>query len=108
MIEASQTPVAKDDSKPTDPTTYTSVMSTPARRLRPRIADRGCIPFAELMAEALYGEGGYYRGEETPIGTGGDFVTGSSLSPLFGRATAPLSWMLPRPESVLTMESIRR
>jgi len=42
------------------------------------------------MMEALYGEGGYYTGEETPIGTSGDFVTGSSLSPLFGRATARL------------------
>ena len=65
-------------------------MSTPAQRLRKRIAAEGPIPFVELMAEALYGEGGYYRGEEIPIGTGGDFVTGSSLSPLFGQATAQL------------------
>lgn len=73
-----------------DPTTYTSAMSTPAQRLKKRIAARGPIPFAELMAEALYGEGGYYRREEIPIGTGADFVTGSSLSPLFGRASAEL------------------
>ena len=39
------------------------------------------------MEEALYGEGGYYRRDELPIGEAGDFVTGSSLSPLFGRAT---------------------
>lgn len=65
-------------------------MSTPAHRLKDRIGDHGRISFADFMAEALYGEGGYYRREETPIGPGGDFVTGSSLSPLFGRATAQL------------------
>jgi SAM-dependent MidA family methyltransferase len=80
-------------------------MSTPAQRLQKRIADRGRIPFAELMAEALYGEGGYYGREEIPIGTSGDFVTGSSLSPLFGRATAQLvrrlDEVLGRPADIL-------
>src|SRR5687767_11161578 len=42
------------------------------------------------MDEALYGEAGYYRRDEAPIGKRGDFVTGSALSPLFGRATARL------------------
>lgn len=42
------------------------------------------------MDEALYGKGGYYTGEEPPIGIGGDFVTGSSHSPLFGQSTAEL------------------
>jgi SAM-dependent MidA family methyltransferase len=42
------------------------------------------------MEEALYGEGGYYRGDDLPIGEAGDFVTGSSFSPLFGRSTARL------------------
>src|SRR5262245_18082379 len=42
------------------------------------------------MEEALYGEGGYYRRENVPIGEAGDYVTGSSFSPLFGRATARL------------------
>lgn len=42
------------------------------------------------MDQALYGEGGYYRREALAIGEDGDFVTGSSLSPLFGRATARL------------------
>ena len=42
------------------------------------------------MEEALYGELGYYRREDVPIGEGGDYVTGSSFSPLFGRATARL------------------
>jgi SAM-dependent MidA family methyltransferase len=48
------------------------------------------MPFSEFMEEALYGEGGYYAREAFPVGTGGDFVTGSSFSPLFGRATARL------------------
>jgi SAM-dependent MidA family methyltransferase len=42
------------------------------------------------MEEALYGAGGYYRRAEIPIGEAGDYVTGSSLSPLFGRATGRL------------------
>lgn len=48
------------------------------------------LPFAAFMEEALYGEGGYYRREALVIGEKGDFVTGSSLSSLFGRATARL------------------
>jgi len=63
---------------------------SPADRLRARIAERGAIPFAAFMEEALYGEGGYYRCGALPIGEAGDYVTGSSLSPLFGRATARL------------------
>jgi SAM-dependent MidA family methyltransferase len=42
------------------------------------------------MAAALYGEDGYYRRPELPIGPAGDFVTGSSLSPLFASTTARL------------------
>jgi SAM-dependent MidA family methyltransferase len=63
---------------------------SPAERLRRRIAENGPIPFALFMEEALYGDGGYYAREELPIGETGDFVTGSSLSPLFGQATARL------------------
>lgn len=48
------------------------------------------LPFAAFMDQALYGEGGYYRRETLAIGEEGDFVTGSSLSSLFGRATARL------------------
>jgi SAM-dependent MidA family methyltransferase len=48
------------------------------------------IPFATFMEEALYGPEGYYRRPDLPIGESGDYVTGSSLSPLFGRATARL------------------
>jgi SAM-dependent MidA family methyltransferase len=40
------------------------------------------------MEDALYGEGGYYTRDPPAIGMDGDYVTGSSLSPLFGRATA--------------------
>lgn len=65
-------------------------MPTPADRLRDRIRASGPIPFAAFMEEALYGEGGYYRRDDLPIGEEGDFVTGSSFSPLFGRATARL------------------
>ena len=59
-----------------------------ARRLAERIRDEGPLPFAVVMEEALYGEGGYYARERPAIGADGDFVTGSSLSPMFGRATA--------------------
>lgn len=60
------------------------------QRLRARLAEAGPLPFADFMEEALYGEGGYYRRSELAIGEGGDYVTGSTLSPLFGRATARL------------------
>jgi SAM-dependent MidA family methyltransferase len=65
-------------------------MSVPADRLRERIRSSGPIPFAVFMEEALYGEGGYYRKTDLPIGEEGDYVTGFSFSPLFGRATARL------------------
>lgn len=48
------------------------------------------------MEEALYGERGYYRQDRFPAtppaasGEGGDYVTGSSFSPLFARSTARL------------------
>ena len=71
-------------------------MSTPADRLRTRIRAEGPIPFAAFMEEALYGEGGYYRLEDVPIGEAGDYVTGSSFSPLFGRATSRLLRRLDR------------
>jgi SAM-dependent MidA family methyltransferase len=65
-------------------------MSEIETRLRDRIRRRGAIPFAEFMEEALYGPHGYYARQELPIGKHGDYVTGSSLSPLFGRCTARL------------------
>jgi SAM-dependent MidA family methyltransferase len=71
-------------------------MPTPADRLRERIQAEGPIPFAVFMEEALYGEAGYYNRPDPPIGEAGDFVTGASLSPLFGRATARLLRRLDR------------
>lgn len=66
-------------------------MPSPIERLRRRIREQGAIVFPELMEEALYGEGGYYNRAELAIGEqGGDFITGSTLSDLFGRATARL------------------
>lgn len=61
-------------------------MGSPADRLRRRISRDGPVSFHDFMEEALYGEGGYYSRAEPPVGR--DFATGSSLSPLFGRATA--------------------
>jgi SAM-dependent MidA family methyltransferase len=71
-------------------------MPTPADPLRERIRAAGPIPFAAFMEEALYGEAGYYNRPDPPIGEAGDFVTGASLSPLFGRATARLLRRLDR------------
>lgn len=65
-------------------------MSIPAGRLQDRIRAEGPIPFAAFMEEALYGDGGFYRRDDSPIGEAGDYVTGSSFSPLFGRATSRL------------------
>jgi SAM-dependent MidA family methyltransferase len=58
------------------------------RRLADRIGREGPLPFAAVMEDALYGEGGYYTRDPPAIGMDGDYVTGSSLSPLFGRSTA--------------------
>ena len=69
---------------------------SPADRLRERIRTGGPLPFAAFMEEALYGEHGYYNRPDPPIGEAGDFVTGASLSPLFGRATARLLRRLDR------------
>lgn len=71
-------------------------MSLPADRLRARIRNEGPMPFAAFMEEALYGVGGYYNRSELPIGEEGDFVTGASWSPLFGRVTARLLGRLDR------------
>jgi SAM-dependent MidA family methyltransferase len=61
-----------------------------ASPLQNLIHTRGPIPFAVFMEEALYGEGGYYNRADLPIGEEGDYATGASLSPLFGRVTARL------------------
>jgi len=65
-------------------------MMSVADRLRQRIQVEGRLPFAVFMEESLYGEGGYYNREELAIGGAGDFITGSSLTPLFGHLTGRL------------------
>jgi SAM-dependent MidA family methyltransferase len=72
-------------------------MPPPPPRLQSLIRAQGPIPFAVFMEEALYGEDGYYRREDVPIGETGDYVTGASLSPLFGRVTARLLGRLDGP-----------
>jgi SAM-dependent MidA family methyltransferase len=71
-------------------------MESLVERLRGRIQYQGPLSFAEFMEESLYGEGGYYRRERLRIGNDGDFVTGSSLSPLFGSVTAEVLRRLDR------------
>lgn len=66
------------------------IMNVTEERLRERLARDGALSFKDFMQEALYGPDGYYRQTSSPIGGQGDFVTGSSLSPLFGRTTARL------------------
>ena len=65
-------------------------MPGPTETLHRRISERGRIPFAEFMEEALYAAGGYYTRPESPVGRQGDYVTGPSFSALFGRATERL------------------
>jgi len=65
-------------------------MSAPGDRLRAAIRAHGALPFAAFMEEALYGAEGYYRRAAWPVGGAGDYVTGSTLSPLFAATTARL------------------
>ena len=68
----------------TAPTT-TDLPPTPAERaIRRRIARRGPITFAEFMAAALYGPGGYY----TRSTAGADYYTGPRIHPAFGALLA--------------------
>ena len=57
--------------------------SSPAGRVRARLATQGRISVADFMAEALYGEGGYYRQERDPVGPKGDFYTSPRVHPAF-------------------------
>ena len=65
-------------------------MPTLEEGLAARIRTEGPLPFHAFMEDALYGAEGYYTRAKPAIGPAGDFVTGSSYSPLFGRATARL------------------
>ena len=54
-------------------------------RVRAAIEAKGRITFAEFMALALYGPGGYYTGGEAQrIGAAGDFFTSPHAHPAFG------------------------
>lgn len=54
--------------------------------VRELIAKNGPLTFAEFMQHALYdAERGYYRPTRTVVGTGGDFYTSVSATPMFGR-----------------------
>ena len=65
--------------------TTTNLPPTPAERaIRRRIARHGPITFAEFMAAALYGPGGYY----TRPTAGADYYTGPRIHPAFGALLA--------------------
>lgn len=54
--------------------------------IREQIARSGPITFAAFMQRALYdAEHGYYRTTRGVVGTGGDFYTSVSATPMFGR-----------------------
>ena len=58
-------------------------MNDLAERLRAMIRQHGPLRFDTFMAEALYGDGGYYH--RPPIGPSGDFVTSPHVHPVFSR-----------------------
>jgi SAM-dependent MidA family methyltransferase len=60
-------------------------------RIAARIRAEGPLRFDRFMEAALYdSEGGYYE-QEGRVGRGGDFVTGPSWHPAFGRAMARIA-----------------
>jgi NADH dehydrogenase [ubiquinone] 1 alpha subcomplex assembly factor 7 len=59
------------------------VSESAAECIRAAIRERGPITFAEFMAEALYGPGGFYEG--TPIGERAHFVTSPHVHPIYSR-----------------------
>ena len=80
-------------------------LPTPAERaIRRRIARHGPITFAEFMAAALYGPGGYY----TRPTVGADYYTGPQVHPAFGALLAVqlfhLWTLLERPDPFNVLE----
>src|SRR5678815_697261 len=64
-------------------------MSQISSLLRHEIDANGPIPFARFMAVALYcPKIGYYERDPAVIGSGGDFYTSVSTSPVFGQLLA--------------------
>ena len=74
------------------------------RAIRRRIARHGPITFAEYMARALYGPGGYY----TRNAAGGDYYTSPQVHPAFGALLAVQlfrCWeLLDRPDPFFVIE----
>ena len=82
-----------------------SIPTAAERAIRRRIARRGPVPFAEYMAAALYGPGGYYtRAGANPLA---DYYTAPQVHPAFGALLAVQLfhlWTLlarPRPFAVI-------
>jgi SAM-dependent MidA family methyltransferase len=80
-----------------------------AQRLAACIRAEGPLRFDRFMEAALYDpEGGYYE-QEGRVGRGGDFVTGPSWHPAFGRTMARIARRLREEEiSEKGGESLRR
>ncbi|MDE2787710.1 MAG: SAM-dependent methyltransferase [Chloroflexota bacterium] len=83
----------------------TDLPPSPAERaIRRRIARHGPITFAEYMARALYGPGGYY----TRSGAGDDYYTSPQVHPAFGALLAVQlfrCWeLLDRPDPFFVIE----
>ncbi len=53
-------------------------------RLIEHIGHFGPLPFERFMAEALYGDGGFFTSAELRSVKGGDFLTSPEVSPMFG------------------------
>ena len=83
---------------------HMSVPTVAERAIRRRIARHGPITFAEYMARALYGPGGYY----TRNGAGSDYYTSPKVHPAFGALLAVQLFrfwrLLERPEPFFVIE----
>ena len=81
-----------------------SVPTVAERAIRRRIARQGPITFAEYMARALYGPGGYY----TRNGAGSDYYTSPQVHPAFGALLAVQLFrfwrLLDRPDPFFVIE----
>jgi SAM-dependent MidA family methyltransferase len=84
-------------------------VTTAAARLTQLIHREGPITFDRFMAEALYGEGGFFASGHGAGRAGRDFVTSPETGPLFGvcvaRALDRLWRALGRPDPLLVVEA---
>jgi len=65
------------------------VLTPVDRAIRGRIARHGPVPYADVVAAALYDpEHGFYAGGGGRAGRGGDFLTSPEVGPLFGAVVA--------------------